>query len=112
MTFEPGDIILTPFSYTDLSKGKQRPALILSARAYNEGPDVVACAITSNLKDSVYSVLVETGDLSTGELPKPSRIKVGKISTIQRTMIIKVVGRVKPAILRAVRKEFHSLFPL
>ncbi len=111
MTFEPGDVVLVPFAYTDLSRGKMRPALVLSGKAFNTGADVVACAMTSNLQDSRFSVLVSTGDMAQGKLPKPTRVKVGKVLSIQQTIIRKRIGRLKPAAMAQVWKEFRAVFP-
>ncbi|MHB8464849.1 MAG: hypothetical protein ACYDH6_06735 [Acidimicrobiales bacterium] len=35
-----GDIVLVPFPYSDLRGMKRRPACVVSASAYQRGPDV------------------------------------------------------------------------
>ena len=45
-----GDIILVPFPFTDQTTTKKRPAVVISAEAYNSGrPDLIIMAITSRL---------------------------------------------------------------
>jgi mRNA interferase MazF len=51
MPFEFGDVILVRFPFTSQTNAKQRPAAVVSNRAYNKTrPDVVAMAITSVLE--------------------------------------------------------------
>ncbi len=53
MPFEFGDVVLIRFPFTNQSASKQRPAVIVSSRAYNTAkPDVVVMAITSQLRAS------------------------------------------------------------
>lgn len=111
MTFEPGDVVTVPFPFSDLSATKVRPALVISSRSHNEGPDLVVCAITSNTKDSVHTVLFEPGDMSKPQVPRASRVKVGKLATIHKDLVRTAYGRLKPDAMAQVWKEFHALFP-
>jgi mRNA-degrading endonuclease toxin of MazEF toxin-antitoxin module len=46
-----GDVVLVPFPFTSQAASKQRPAVVVSSRAYGvERPDVVMMAITSQLR--------------------------------------------------------------
>ena len=48
MPFEFGDVVLVPFPFTSQTASKQRPAVIVSNRAYNTAkPDLIMMAITS-----------------------------------------------------------------
>jgi mRNA interferase MazF len=112
MKLDAGDLVLVPFPFTDLSSAKARPALVLSAAAYNEASrDVILCGVTSNLANAAHSVLVEPGDMASGKLLAPSRIKVDKVVTLQQSLLRKRLGSVEPAILAAVLREFRALFP-
>lgn len=111
MTFEPGDIVVLPLPFTDGSRTKRRPVLVLSSKDFNDGDDLVVCAITSNPKDVRHSVLIVPEDMGEPRLPKPSRIKVAKLSSAARDGVVRVMGRVKPDVMAQVWKEFHSLFP-
>jgi len=50
-SFEFGDIVLVPFPFTDQSTTKQRPAVVVSASAFNaERPDLIVMAVTSQVR--------------------------------------------------------------
>lgn len=106
-----GDIIIVPFPYSDQSATKQRPALVLSNDAYNSAQDdLVVCGMTSNLANAAFSVLVGPQDLESGVLLSPSRAKVGHIVAVERSLVRKKIGRLKPQALNTVMREFHSIF--
>ncbi|MHB8604189.1 MAG: type II toxin-antitoxin system PemK/MazF family toxin [Thermoplasmatota archaeon] len=108
---EAGDLVLVPFPFTDLSSAKQRPALVLSDAAVNAASaDVVVCALTSNLANSPHSVLVSDADLERGKLAKPSRVKVAKVATLQRSIVRKKFARLAPAAFSRVMREFESMY--
>jgi mRNA interferase MazF len=53
MPFEFGDVVLVPFPFTNQAASKQRPAVVVSARAYNQAkPDLIMMAVTSQLRPS------------------------------------------------------------
>lgn len=109
--FAAGDIVVVPFPYTDGSAAKQRPALVLSNERFNAtSPDVVACAITSNIRDSEYSVLIGPQDIETGTLKVASRAKVGNLAAIDKTVIRKKIGRVNARAFSQVMREFEAIF--
>lgn len=109
--FEQGEIVFIPFPFTDLSSTKKRPVLILSRTDYNKrSADFISCGITSNIKDADYSVLIENKDLSTGLLPKPSRIKINTVFTLEKSIAIKSFGKVKEHVMENVKEEFCKLF--
>jgi mRNA-degrading endonuclease toxin of MazEF toxin-antitoxin module len=47
-SFDPGEVVLVPFPFTDQSASKQRPAVVVSSTDYNhERPDLIVLALTS-----------------------------------------------------------------
>lgn len=108
--YKQGEIVIVPFPFSDLSSVKQRPVLILSKNTDNEtAEDVITCGVTSNIKDSKYSVLFENKNLIEGEIPKPSRVKVDKLFTISQNIIKKKVGRINKETFEKVKSEFIRL---
>ena len=84
------DLVWVKLPYSDLRQSKVRPALIVSNNDYNNSnPDVVVCAVTSKLKESKYSILIENKDLSSGTLPIKSRVRADKILQIEKDLAIR-----------------------
>ena len=92
----PGDVVLIPFSFTDLSTVKQRPAIILSSTTFNHHhQDAILAAITSHVPEVLTSdeYLLNDEEQRQAGLPKPSMVKVGKIVTLDQRLIRKQLGR-------------------
>lgn len=110
IVFNQGDILIVPFPFSDLTSVRQRPVLVLSKKEYNEKcEDIITCGITSNIKDSKYSVLIDNSELIEGNIPVKSRIKVDKLFTLEQDIIIKKIGRVNKETFSKVKKEFVNL---
>jgi mRNA interferase MazF len=106
-----GDIVLVPFPFTDLTGQKRRPALVVSPDGFDP-EDLILCAITSRLSSRLlpWDVALDTQDLTSGRLPRPSVIKVGKLFTMHQALIIGRFGRVRPQKLADVLTVLQGLF--
>ena len=111
ISFEQGEIVLVPFPFTSLASSKKRPVLVLSKTGYNKRhSDFVCCGITSNIRTADHSILIQNKDLVEGLLPKPSKIKVTTIFTLEKSMAIRHLGKVRVDIMEKVKKELWVLF--
>jgi mRNA interferase MazF len=73
-TYEPGDIVLVPFPFTDQSGTKQRPGVVLSSATHNRNhADVILAPITSQVGHLPDEANLQ--DWRTGGLLKPSVVK-------------------------------------
>ena len=110
MLYKQGEIVIVPFPFSDLSNIKQRPVLVLSKTIENEkNEDIITCGITSNLKDSIHSILIENENLQDGSIPNRSRIKLDKLFTLNQNMIKKRIARLNKETFEKVKKEFIKL---
>jgi mRNA interferase MazF len=81
--YEQGEILLVPIPFSDLSANKKRPVLVLSNTEYNrQTNDIVITAITSNLTEKDYVVMITNNDLELGSLKIDSCIRADKIYTL------------------------------
>ncbi len=107
---EPGQVVLVPFPFTDLSEIKRRPVLILSNRAHNgSSRDFICCGMTSNLGNRLNSVLIDPKEMVEGSIPVRSRIKYDKVFSLERSLVVKVLGKVSQQKLATVKQGLISL---
>jgi len=111
MPYERGDVILIPFPFSDLSSSKQRPALVISSEAFHlQSSDIVVCAITSQSPASLgaFEYLLSKDDLAGARLPKLSKVKCGKIVTLDSRIVRKKLGHITPETLSAILDIIHQ----
>jgi mRNA interferase MazF len=110
MMYKQGDIVLLPVPFSDLSNRKQRPVLVISNNSYNDiTDDIVVVAITSQLKNLDYSVVIESKDLNEGMLKVASAIRADKVYTLSKDIVRKKFGQVNTEVLANVRKKINEL---
>ena len=105
------DIVLVPFPFSDLSGQKVRPVLILSNDAYNQqSADVVVCGLTTNLSPAPYSIIIEVTDVEQpGTLRHISKIKADTIASLEQSLLIKQIARLKLPVFKQVVTEVKDL---
>lgn len=92
-----GDVVLVPFPFTSQAASKQRPAVIVSSRAYNlERPDLIMMAITSQLRPAPAPMGTSWGEVwlrqwQDAGLLKPSAVKP-VIATFEQSLVIRRLG--------------------
>ncbi|HEU0292383.1 MAG TPA: type II toxin-antitoxin system PemK/MazF family toxin [Anaerolineales bacterium] len=107
---EQGDILLVPIPFTDLSSQKRRPVIVVSNNRYNQNTtDLVVVAMTSNPVEAAYSFTITSADLEKGKLNHPGKVRVHKIYTISKSIVVKTFGRVNEPVLARIRKELSEL---
>jgi mRNA interferase MazF len=111
MTYNRWDIVLLPFPFTDLSATKKRPALVISPREYNSGPDVLVMFVTSNLKAKAKMGDYILTEWEKAGLPKPSMTRM-KFATIDRNLIIKKIAALTENDKSALKNELQTFLDL
>lgn len=111
--YKRGDVVLVPFPFTDLSATKQRPALVISSDGFNAvHDDLLVAAITSQipvrLDDDEW--MIPNGELSACGLPKPSILKVSKLVTLHRQLVVKRIGAMPAASLERALTQIRRMF--
>jgi mRNA interferase MazF len=98
-----GKIVLIPFPFTDLTSTKLRPALVL----YESEKDVVVAFISSRIsKTRLVDVLIDEShsEFKQTGFKLPSIVKLDKIATISKELIVGEIGEVGPKL----RKEIND----
>ncbi|MEK7614590.1 MAG: type II toxin-antitoxin system PemK/MazF family toxin [Patescibacteria group bacterium] len=102
-----GTIVLVPFPFTDLSGQKVRPALALYDS--RRGEDCIVAFISSlKTKTGIFDVRVKLS-LKNG-LKIDSAIKVDKIATLQKKIVLGELGVLESQYLSLVNKKLKQLF--
>lgn len=109
--YKQGDIVLLPVPFSDLTNRKQRPVLVISSNSYNEVTHdiVVVVAITSQLRNLDYAVIIESKDLKEGKLKVASAIRPDKVYTLSKDIVRKKFGQVNTEVMEDVRKKVNEL---
>lgn len=105
--YKRGDIVLVDFSFSEGTASKKRPALIVSSDRYHRTrQEIIAAAITSNIKRVLY------GDTKLHEwqeagLIHPSLV-TGIIRTIKNNMIIRKLGTLTHLDFQSVQQNLQK----
>ena len=102
-----GDIVLIPFPFTDLTGVKNRPALIL----VETDSDITVSFITTQVKwEEEFDVRLEP--TNENGLKKTSLIRLSKLSTIDKDLVIGRLGRLTDQEIVMVNKHLIRLLRL
>ncbi len=91
--FVKGDVVVVPFPFSDLTRAKRRPALVIVEL---EGDDIILCQITSQQIKDRYAVPIKENDFKTGTLRQKSNARPNRIFTADRHIILYRVAHLKP----------------
>jgi len=100
-----GDIVLVPFPFTNLEGSKNRPAIVL----YSDEFDIVAVFITTKLKwKNSNDILLEPSE--SNRLKTPSLIRISKIATLDKSIIIGRIGNLDKQSLQLIDDKLKQIF--
>lgn len=92
-TYERGQVVLVRFPFTDLRSSKQRPALVVSSKAFvAAGEDVVVVAISGQRVERPGSFDCVVKDWEAAGLLMPSVVRAGKLVTLHGDFIRRTLG--------------------
>jgi mRNA interferase MazF len=99
---EVGDVVTVEFPYSDLQGRKRRPGLVLAV----DDSDVLLARITTRAPRDPQDVRLESW--SAAGLPKPSTVRLPKLVTVDKRLILRRVGRLDPGDRAAILKALDS----
>lgn len=107
MSFEPGDVVVVPFPFTDKKASKRRPALVLSDAAEFDAGHTVMAMITS--RDNTHWPLdVVIHDGVAAGLNAPSMVRM-KLFTLDNRLILRKAGALAAKDAKAVAGSLRKL---
>jgi len=102
-----GELVLIPFPFTDLTGLKNRPALVL----INSENDVTVAFISSQLRsENDFDIQIHPSDLN--GLKKISLIRISKIATIEKSLILGKLGNLSSQEMEMVDQKLLMAFQL
>lgn len=87
-----GQVVLVPFPFSDLTKAKLRPAVVL---ADAERDDWILCQVTSNPYSDPRAVQLVEADFRSGSLRVTRYARPGKLFTANNSLMVSQVGYLK-----------------
>ena len=112
MTYNPFEVVVVPFPFTDRKADKRRPALVLSDNNQFNKPSghTVLAMITSQKNPDWPLDTMITGKRQTG-LTAPSKVRM-KLFTLDCRLIVKKIGTLTDSDRKAVKKALQSLLAI
>lgn len=114
MSLAKGDIVLVPFPFTDLSRTKLRPAVVLWVDPLR--PDITVCFISSKQLNEVSCDEVvltpEDPEFTQTGLKVASKIRVTKIVTLDRQLLQRQLGSLGQQQLQQLNEALRLAFQL
>jgi mRNA interferase MazF len=92
-----GQIVLVPFPFSDLSRTKMRPAVVLAEAGRD---DWILCQVTSNPYGDERAVTLAEKDFQSGSLRVTSYARPGKLFTANASLVAETIGLLKKAAIK------------
>ena len=99
VTPSAGAVVLLPFPFSDLSRSKLRPAVVLADAGRD---DWILCQVTSNPYGDPRAIQLSDKSFRVGTLHRASYARPGKLFTANRDLMVSQVGVLKPEALKQI----------
>lgn len=99
--YQPSEIVLLPFPFSDLSASKKRPVLIL--KESNLQGDFLAVQITSQ-PGYEDALMLQQDDFILGLLPKKSFVRPDKLVTLNESLVIQRIGKLSDVAVARIHR--------
>ena len=86
MHFEPFDVVIVPFPFTEKLVVKRRPALVVSGNSFNNQHDHLILAMITTAKNSIWTSDIQLHDWKCASLIVPCKVRF-KLFTLDKQLI-------------------------
>ena len=113
--YRRGHVVVVNVPFSDQTGSKARPALVVSAERFHRTlPDVIVCPISSQPR---YSRRPGPGDCPLRNwqavgLRHPSTVRISNMVSVEKTLVDRVLGRLRSEDLAAVGRGLREAFAL
>ena len=108
MTFDPLDVVIVPFPFTDRAGTKRRPALVISSAGWGAAHQHVICAMITSAPGSEWPSDVELGHWREAGLAVPCRVRF-KVFTLDQSVIPGRIGSLSGPDIHAANAKIADL---
>lgn len=105
--YQPGEVVIIPFPFSDLAAAKRRPVLVLTPP--DSRGDFTCLAITSQ-EPRQFAVPLTQDDMQEGTLPKRSWVRTAKVYTLSIELVVSRFGQLTTERFHRVHAEFCRHF--
>ena len=102
-----GDVVLTPFPFTDLTGTKIRPAVVVADVGMK---DWIVCEITSSPQMRPRYIGISDSDFQIGRLRVASWARPDRLTTLNERVFIRPLGRLTPSKQAEIAAAIRALF--
>ena len=96
MIFEPFDVVVVPFPFTEKLVTKKRPALVVSSASFNDQHDHLILAMITTARRTRWVSDVELSDWENANLAVPCKVRF-KLFTLDSQLILRRLGNLSEA---------------
>lgn len=110
---EPGRLLLVTYPFSDQTGSKQRPVLVVSGSAYNNGDDVVVVPLSSRITSGDpfgFPISDTEAYFQQTSLRQSSSVKWTKPMTISSKVVSRKLGTIPEPVLEEIREKIRSVF--
>ena len=110
-----GTVVLTLFPFTDLTNTKRRPAVVVSGNYSNQDDVIVAfisSVIPAELSETDFVYDMSQQDFQQSGLKKISVIKLGKLVTVNKSIISGELGLLGDDTIEIINKKLKVAMDL
>lgn len=104
--FVKGEVVVTPFPFSDLSSVIKRPALVIATL---KGEDVILCQITTKKRPDPYKINLDKKDFELGGLKIDSLIRPSRLFTLRKSIILYKIGNLTKEKIKEVEDKICDI---
>jgi len=110
MIYEPFDIVVVPFPFTDSSRTKRRPALVLSQKSeFGVIIEHTVLSMITSKKNEPWPLDVAINNKKQSGLTAPSVVRM-KLFTLDNRFILRKIGHLSKADQKEVKQSLSKIF--